>query len=93
MSVIPQQAAFTGPTAGVQLVNRPGALHLVALTAGSAAATCSIYDNTSATGNPILTLAAAIGTSAYPDAQGFSFNVGLFAVVTGTGASLNVMYE
>ncbi len=93
MSVIPQQSAYTGVTAGVQLVNRPGALHLVTLTAAAATATCSLYDNTSATGNPILTLSAAANTSTFPDAQGFSFNVGLYAVVTGTGAALNVMFE
>jgi len=91
--VIPQQNAYTAVTAGVQLVNRKGALRLCALTAGSAAATCSLYDNTSATGNPILTLAAAIGQMAYPDVNGGEFNTGLYAVVAGTGAQLNVWYE
>ncbi len=91
--VIPQQSVYSGPTAGVQLVNRPGGLHLVVFTATSAAATCSIYDNTAATGNPILTLAAGVNTTVYPTADGFSFNVGLFAVVTGAGASLTAFYE
>ncbi len=91
--LIPQQNAYTAATAGVQLVNRAGGLHLVALTAAAAAATCAIYDNTFATGNPILALAVPANTSICPDSDGFTFNVGLFVVVTGAGATLNIHFE
>ncbi|MHB8625612.1 MAG: hypothetical protein ACYDBJ_04480 [Aggregatilineales bacterium] len=91
--IIPQQNAYSGVTAGVQLVNRRGALHRVVLTAGSANATATFYDNTSATGSPILTVAALAGTSAWPDADGFEFLTALFAVVSGTGAQVNVFFE
>ena len=91
--IIPQQIVYSAATAGAQLVNRRGALHRVVLTAGSANATATFYDNTSATGSPILAVAAVIGTSAWPDVNGVEFFTGLYAVITGTGAQVNVYVE
>ncbi len=91
--ITPQQNAYSGATAGVQLVNRRGALHRVVLTAGSANATATFYDNTSATGSPILTTAALTGTTVFPDGDGYEFLIGLFAVIVGTGAQVNVFFE
>jgi hypothetical protein len=56
-------------------------------------ATCALYDNTAATGNPILALAVPANSSICPDANGYPFNVALYAVVIGAGATLNVMIE
>jgi len=91
--IVAQQIAYTAATAGVQLVNRRGALHRVVLTAAAASATVTLYDNTSATGNPFMTIAAVAGTSAWPDGGGAEFLIGLFVVVTGAGAQLNVYVE
>ena len=94
MSQMNQQSAYTGVTAGVQLVNRACAVHLMLLAAGAAAAgVATLYDNTSATGNPIAVLAAPQGQSAYPDGNGYACAKGLYAVVTGAGAQLVVYVE
>lgn len=91
--ITPQQNAYSAATAGSPLIARRGAIHRVILTAGSANATATFYDGTSATGNPILTLAALAGTSTFPDLNGYEFLIGLYAVIVGTGAQVNVLVE
>ena len=91
--IMPQQIVYSAVTTGAQLVNRRGALHRVVLTAGSANASATFYDNTSATGSPILTVAALAATSAWPDVNGVEFFIGLYVVVSGTGAQLNLYIE
>ena len=93
MAGLPQQNAYSGVTAGSQAVNRKCAVRLCALSAAAAAATATLYDNTSAAGNPIMTLAAPIGQTVYPDMNGYECNVGIFIVVAGAGAQLNILYE
>jgi hypothetical protein len=89
----------TGVSAGVAPVdsvgNGPGignAIHLVTLTGGSAAASATIYDNTSAAGKS-WTIGAPIGQTVYPDYNGMTLNKGCWVVVTGTGAVLNIQWE
>lgn len=85
---------YSGATAGVQLLSRGGYLRSVVLTAAAAAATAKIYNNTSATGNPIASVAAGIGTSVYPTFNRMQFGgAGLFIVVTGAGADCIVEVE
>jgi len=91
--ITPQQNAYSGASAGSQLIARRGALHRVILTAGSTNATAVFYDGTSATGSPILSLAALAGTSAFPDLDGYEFLIGLYAVIIGTGAQVNALAE
>ena len=93
MPALPQSNGYTGVTAGVAITGRKCAIRLCMLTAAAAAATATLYDNTSAAGNPILTIAAPVGQSIFPDMNGYECNIGIFAVVTGAGAQLNVLYE
>lgn len=64
------------------------------LTAGSAAATATLYDNASAGSGTILaTLAAAIGTGdavQLPADKFIACANGIYATISGTGASLTV---
>lgn len=86
---------YSGPTAGAQLLSRAGFLRSVVLTAAPATATTvKIYNNTSATGNPIMSLAAGGGTSVYPTFNRLQFDArGLFIVVVGAGADCVVEVE
>lgn len=73
-------------TAGTQVMNRAGALHLVSITAAAATAVVTIYNNTSATGNPIAIVSAPANTTWYVDFDGLPFGaLGLFVVVAGAG--------
>jgi hypothetical protein len=94
MATIATQNLYSGVTAGAQLINRKGRLHNVVLTPAAAAATLTVYDNTSATGNPILTLQApANGQSIIAECDGYEFNIGLWVVIAGTGAQVNAFVE
>ena len=93
MPSLPQSNGYTGVTAGVAMVARKCAVRLCSLSAAAATATATLYDNTSATGNPILTIAAPINQTIFPDMNGYECNIGLFVVVTGAGAQLTVLYE
>jgi hypothetical protein len=65
----------------------------VLLTGGSTVATVVLHDATGAT-NAVITLAAATGESfAFAPATPVPFALGIYAVVTGTGATALVAYN
>ena len=70
----------------------PGILHYVIITGGADAATCTIYDNTSAAGSIILSLGAAIGLSAVATDLNIAFGTGCYIALTGTTPSISVSY-
>lgn len=73
-----------------------GSLRSVALQGGSANSTVLIYDNTSAAGTVLISLAAVTGSSAVwtsGSGDGAYFTTGLHAVLSGTGAIVTVEYE
>lgn len=79
-------------TAAVTIKSGPGILHSVIITGGADAATCTIYDNTSAAGDVILTLGAAIGLSAVATGLNIAFGKGCHVALTGTTPSISVAY-
>lgn len=92
--IVPQKAFYRSTaTTGLQAIQRPGALHRVFLTANSEDATLKIYDATSATGNPILAARAALGSTRDLNCNGLPFNTGLYIVLTGATAELNLYFE
>jgi hypothetical protein len=92
--IIPQKAFYRSTaTTGLQAIQRAGALHRVFLTANAEDATLKIYDNTSATGNPILVVRTALNSTRDLDCNGLPFNSGLYVVLTGATAELNVYFE
>ena len=89
---------LSAPNAGTSIYSVPANgfayLHKVRIVAGSAAATAQVYDNTSATGNPIAILGAATNYSDEIDfSGGLTIGKGLFVVLTGTGAQLMATVE
>ncbi len=61
------------------------------LVGGSAASSAIIFDATTQTGIPILTIAAPAGNSRpimFPNESGLQFNVGCSITITGAGAEL-----
>jgi len=73
----------TAVTAGTQVKTGSGVLHSVIInTAGSGAATITLYDGTNASGTKIATLNTSV--SPFVATYGAAFTTGLFIVVTGT---------
>lgn len=87
-------AAHTNVTADVQVKTGPGQLVAVHLTGGSDAATLVLYDNTAGSGTVLATLktSAANETDTWTPACPYSFSVGIYADITGTGPSATVVY-
>lgn len=86
-----QNSDYLSTTTGVQVVAHAGVVYRVILNGFSNAATISLYDGTDASGSPFLVLQAGTNsTQALDLAQGFRFDTGLYAVVTGTNAKANV---
>lgn len=87
-----QQNAYVSAS-GVQ---RTGSayVNIVVFTPGTTASTLVLYDATTATGNPILSLAgAANGPSIFIDMNGFVCRTGVYATITGTAAVANILME
>jgi len=83
--------AYSHHTADALVKTGPGMLTGVVLAAGSDAATVIVYDNTAGSGDIILTLAAATGTSESAIIpNGVSFKKGVYVVMTGTAESVSV---
>ncbi len=76
--------------ADVQVKTGQGKLWACMLVGGAALSKVDFYDNTSATGDPIMSMSAPTGTSVGPhyyfDVDGIPFNTGLFADISGSGA-------
>lgn len=73
----------------------PATLCGAVLAGGSAASTLTIYDNTNAaSGTVLLKLAAPIGGHAalQPGAELYA-RLGLYAAISGTGASATILYK
>ena len=71
-----------------------GILRGFILTAGaSAAATLTVYDNTSAEGTVLTVAAAPQGTSVVVTGIAAPFSTGLYAALTGTGASVTALID
>lgn len=92
MSTMQLQYNNTGVTAGVLLVPAGRAIHTIIPSAGSAAAAFTMYDNTSASGTPIVITQPA-NQSIPHDFDGWVVENGLYVVVVGTGANLSVLFE
>jgi len=86
-------ASMTRSTNGV-VKAAPGMLGGVVLTAGSDAATAVVYDSSSEASGPILCrlAAAANTTSPVVFVDEVAVSKGLYAAVTGTGASVSLYY-
>jgi len=84
---------YSHKTADAKIRTGPGMLTGVVLAAGSDAATVIVYDNTAGSGDIILTLAAATGTSESAIIpNGVGFGTGLYVVMTGTAESVSVFF-
>jgi hypothetical protein len=80
--------------ADVQVMTGQGKLWGMLVVGGSAATTISLYDNTSATGDPIMNGSAPVNTVSpmvdFIDFGGIPFNTGLYADITTTAGSVFV---
>ena len=86
-------AAHVHLTTDTTVKSQPGQLVAVVLTAGSANATLTVYDNTAASGTVLTTLAAlANDSTTWQPSICYSAAIGIHADITGTGASATVVY-
>lgn len=89
---------MTGPanyvevTADALVKTGPGRIACVVLTPAAAKSSLILYDNTSATGNKIVTLQAAAdgGSVVVAVPNGISFGTGVYADIGGSGATAYV---
>ncbi len=93
-----ERTASSTTLGGVQLIPpsaRGGVLKWVMLHPGGAAASVTIYDNASAASGDILlnNFQAQTGWSNHTPRMNIPFKNGLWAVVAGAGASIQVGYE
>ncbi len=83
--------------ASVQVKTGQGKLWAFLVVGGAGAASIDFYDNTSATGDPIMSGTAAINTSGHVitffDVDGIPFNTGLYADISGSGAVVYVWFR
>ena len=71
----------------------PGSLIAAHLAAPTADSTLILYDNTSATGTVLATLAAAAkGADDFCPGAGIAFSIGCYAAISGSGAAGTVVY-
>lgn len=85
-------AATAALTQSAQVAVRPVTLAGALLTAGSAAATLTIYDNTEGSGTILATLKAAANASfAWTPPAGQVASTGLYGALSGTGAVAYVL--
>lgn len=81
-------------TADVQVKTGQGKIAGMLVVGGSAVTTIALYDNTSATGDPIFEGSAPINTISplvsLSDFQGVDFDIGLWADITTTGGVVYV---
>lgn len=88
-------AASINKTSSAVVSANPGTLYSVVLTAGSDAATVTLYDNASAgSGTIICKLAAAAANTTTTWSPGVRIPVanGIYATITGTSPSVTVAY-
>jgi hypothetical protein len=86
--------ASTTTAASAAIRSGPGALVAVLLTAGSDAASATIYDNTAGSGTVLAVLqAAANSTVSWTPPGGQAAAHGLYAALTGTAPSVTVVYQ
>jgi hypothetical protein len=69
----------------------PGAVHSVVLAAGSDAATATVYDETSGSGD-VLAVLKAVATDSACAVLDVAFGVGCYVVLAGTGPAVTVSY-
>lgn len=75
------------------VLSGPGSLCSVLLTAGSDAASLTIYNNTAGSGTVVAIVKAAAGASVqFTPAQPLAVGAGLYAVLTGTSPACTVGY-
>ena len=83
--------------ADVQVKTGQGKLWGFMIVGGSGAATIDFYDNTSASGDPIMSGSAAINSVEGPcyffDVDGIPFETGLYADIAGTGAVVYAWFK
>jgi hypothetical protein len=83
----------TSTTAAVTILTGPGALVSVNLCGGADAATCTVYDNTSAAGTVICKLGVGAGLSAnFTPVYPISVGTGIHVALTGTTPQINIAY-
>lgn len=83
-------------TANGQVVERQGKVAAIVVVGGSAATNVALYDDTSATGDPIFEAVAPIDETSplisFADVQGIAFDTGLYLDITTTGGAVYVWY-
>jgi len=85
--------AQASTTAAVTVRTGPGALVSVNICGGADAATCTVYDNTSATGTVIAKLGVGTGLSAsFCPTHPIAVGTGIHVALTGTTPQINIAY-
>jgi hypothetical protein len=78
-------------TASGAVKSGPGVLHSLVLTAGSDAATATVYDETSGSGDVIVAIKAAANATESVVLD-VAFGVGLYVALSGTSPTVTVSY-
>ena len=89
-----QSSTYSNHTSSAAVYGGHGRITGMVLTAGSDAATATLYDNTAGSGTIIAKLGAATGESVVvpiPEG-GVSFGKGVYATLTGTSPSFTLFY-
>jgi len=87
-------AAWVNKTASAAVLSGEGSLYSVVLTAGSDAATATVYDNTSGSGTVICKLGAATGeTVQWSPGVRLPVSTGIYVALSGTGPSCSIAYS
>ena len=85
--------AVTSTTAAVTIKTGPGGLVAVNLCGGANAATCTVYDNTSASGTVLCKLGVAAGTSdSFSPVAPLVAATGIHVALTGTTPQIVIAY-
>lgn len=85
--------AQTSTTAAVTILTGPGVFVSVNICGGADAATCTVYDNTSAAGTVIVKLGVGIGLSdSFTPVYPITVGTGIHVALTGTTPQINIAY-
>jgi bifunctional ADP-heptose synthase (sugar kinase/adenylyltransferase) len=80
-------------TAAATIKTGPGSLVSVVLCGGADAATCTVYDSTSASGTVIAKLGVAAATSdSFCPSHPIAVGTGIHVALTGTTPQINIAY-
>lgn len=91
---IPLRHATVAHDGGTSAIDQPVEVYGLVLTSGSAAATAEIYDANSISGTPITIKSVSAGSTPVVFGGGFiPFVTGVYVVLTGAAAKLEILYK